>query len=55
MKKLIFLSLLLGSTSLLGACSPDSPYYDFDAVDDTPTTGIEEGLDQMENEMEPSK
>ena len=51
MKKLIFLSLLLGSTSALGACF----IIDLDAVDNTPKTRIEEGLDQMENEMEPSK
>ena len=50
MKKLFALSLLFGSTLMLGACSPDNPHYDIDAVDDTPLTGLEEGLDQMENE-----
>ena len=51
MKKLFALSLLFGSTSMLGACSfcyPNCP--ELDAVDDTPVTGLEEGLDQMENE-----
>ena len=56
-KKLIALPLLLGSTLVLGACAPPSGDMGSwgEKVDDTPTNGLEEGLDQMESEMEPSE
>ena len=59
MKELIAISLLLGSTLVLGGCAP--PTGDMGSwsvkvkVDDTPITGLEEGLDQMESEIEPSE
>ena len=59
MKELIALSLLIGSTLVLGGCAPPDPVGDFgsfsEKADDTPTTSLEKGLDQMESEIKPSE
>ena len=54
--KLLALSLLLGSTLVLGACAPPSgDMGSWELKDDTPSTGLEEGVNDMEKEMEPLK
>ena len=45
------LPLLFLLSFALGACAPPSgDMGSWDLKDDTPTTGLEEGLDQMETE-----
>ena len=49
----ISLLLLILSTFALGACAPPSgDMGDWNQQDDTPTTDLEEGLDQIEAEQD---